>query len=435
MSAILYNSEFKAMYIHIPKCGGVYTKELLFLYNFKSVLVSRPDHDLWNNNLNHVKYSELESDLLRKKSILEIRTKGVLRYYLEKLLEGEYIGKYIYENSENNKACANLPLLKEIIDNWDSIFKFCAKRNPYEKMVSAYKYCKSLKMSVSANYNFEEIFTKEPLMSDNEFFHFISCYDHLLLPDNFLPDNCVCKIDKFLDFRNLNTEIIGVLKHFGINKFHSSHIDNLRKNTIGNSNTGRTDFLPYYNEAVLKIVNEKIKNDLILFNIEPCHSLEELAIMSEQNQNSDSEFVQINKNLLVELGIDDTDLGNIELDNGLIISAITSSSKVNRVSEGEFVNKNEPNVNYKALLRAAISEMRTKMEIKNIKYKLFFDNCKGKNMEEMKVIQQNMGITMNTQKFKFAYTEENAKMLEKMANRMKSSGVTTINNLNIQKTQ
>lgn len=434
MAAILYNSEFKALYIHIPKCGGVYTKETLYLYNFKCIIISRPDHDLWNNNLNHTKYDELETTLTKKKSILEIRTKGVLRYYLEKLLEGEHIGKYIYENSENNKACSNLPLLKEIIDNWDNIFKFCAKRNPYEKMVSAYKYCRSLSMTVSGNYNFGEIFTKQQLMSDNEFFHFISCYDHLLLPDNFTPDNFLCKIDKFLDFRYLNTEIIGVLKHFGIDKLHSSHINNLRNNTIGNSNTGKTNFLPYYNEEILETVNELIKNDLILFNIEPCHSLEELKKMSQQNQISDSEFILINKNLLDELGMDDVDLENIELDNGLIISAVTSSSQVNRVCEVDFIKKPDTSDDIKARVHAAVNEMCAKIELQNVKNKLFIDNCKGKTIEEMKVIQQNMGITMKTQTFKLAYTKENAKMIEKMTNKMKSSSVTSISDLNIKHT-
>jgi hypothetical protein len=51
----------------------------------------------------------------------------------------------------------------------------------------------------------------------------------------------------------------------------------------------------------------------------------------------------------------------------------------------------------------------------------------------MKVIQQNMGITMKTQTFRFAYTKENAKMIEKMTKRMETSGVTTISDLNVRK--
>ena len=62
-----------------------------------------------------------------KKLILEIRNKGILRYYFDTLLDGYAKDKHVfdYNKDDNQKYCVNEDLLKEIHNNWDNIYKFC----------------------------------------------------------------------------------------------------------------------------------------------------------------------------------------------------------------------------------------------------------------------------------------------------------------------
>lgn len=396
---MLYSPQYKALYIHLPKCGGVFTKQMLYLYGFKPIISTRYDHDLWNNNRNQKKLEDVTSPVVLKKLILEIRNKGILRYYFDTLLHGYAKDKHVFDYSDEDKQkyCINEDLLKEIHENWDNIYKFCCKRNPYERVASAYTYCKGYGMSCSSHNNFTFTMQNKQYMGDNEFFHFISCHDHLLLPDNTL-----CKIDKFLDFKHLNRDLIEVLSSLGVKTLHEKHISALKENTLGNANIKKTNVLNLYNDDNLLIINEEISNDLKLFDINFCTNIEELKALNDKCTMNEEEYILMNKQLLQEFTSDINDLANVELDNGLVIDVTNNSDTIARITESDMLKKypKTPCEIKEELQRETLERIKEDYAKKNKKYEIFAQKCKGKTPEEIELIKQEMGINMVSQKIK-----------------------------------
>ena len=102
------NHDLKTVFIHVHKTGGTYLSYMLHkYYGFKNYYLRRPDHEKFCGKSKSKKYINYEN-----------RVHGVLVYYKT-------------SPDLNRKMGMNL-------QKWDSYFKFCFIRNPYDKIVSAW---------------------------------------------------------------------------------------------------------------------------------------------------------------------------------------------------------------------------------------------------------------------------------------------------------
>ena len=59
------NHQLKAIYIHLPKVGGLYIENILIkFYGFKSIKFGRKDHDEFNEHKNIIKYNDFNFQLI-----------------------------------------------------------------------------------------------------------------------------------------------------------------------------------------------------------------------------------------------------------------------------------------------------------------------------------------------------------------------------------
>ena len=100
------NHDLKAIYIHIHKTGGTtMAMNLKKYYNFQTYYLRRPDH------------SQFCLDRKKKKYInYENRIHGIINYYKT----SKFINRKMNMNQEK----------------WNTYFKFCFIRNPYEGIYS-----------------------------------------------------------------------------------------------------------------------------------------------------------------------------------------------------------------------------------------------------------------------------------------------------------
>ena len=105
------NHDLKAVFIHVHKTGGTYISYMLHkYYGFKNYYLRRPDHD--NFCFNKIKKTKFIN--------YENRVHGVLVYFKT--------------SPHLNKKMNMTP------QKWDSYYKFCFIRNPYDKIVSAWNH-------------------------------------------------------------------------------------------------------------------------------------------------------------------------------------------------------------------------------------------------------------------------------------------------------
>jgi hypothetical protein len=307
------NRELKAIYIHLPKVGGLYIENILIsFYNFKQIRFGRLDHDEFNENKNITKFSEINA---KEESILQLRNKGLTRYF----------------------DSAESPITKE---EWDTYYKFTFVRNPYDRMVSAFKYLNKInKINIHTN-NFKDFIFENTHLSDYVYFHtFISQYDHLI--DN----NSNININYIGKFENLNEDFITVLRIIGISEIkHTKYLEDniiINSSSQGKMHYDKTDkikkneketlYTNYYDEECLQRINNYFKKDFERFNFKMCKNREELMEDSKKYILTNEQFIEKNQKILQEIN------------KNITISKINKKSKILTEQESNeliYLNKN-----------------------------------------------------------------------------------------------
>lgn len=157
------------------------------------------------------------------------------------------ITKYgIVGNRENGKQTKyyNHMSAKEIKnyignDIFNSYFKFCVVRNPYDKMVSLYN---MIKYRDGENVSFNDFVRKQNCVNYNRYF----------------INNKSC-IDFYIRFEFLNEDLEKVCKKLNI-EYDISKLPKFKSNYRKDN-----DYKEYYNEELKKIVYDKHKEEFELF--------------------------------------------------------------------------------------------------------------------------------------------------------------------------
>lgn len=201
------------IFIHIPKTGGTSIEQSL---NFNGDI--KGDKKKWYGNINNY---ELDHSTI----------------------------KYLIENCENYDK---------------KYLKFCVVRNPYERLVSEYNYCKRYKSRFIKNINSFKDFVYylkknfDIVINNEEKNHYL--ISHYLPQYKFTHINNKCEMDIILKFENLKTDWITLCKK--INK----DIKLIKVDKYSSLN--KYNYLDYYDNELKNIVYELYKKDFILFNYE-----------------------------------------------------------------------------------------------------------------------------------------------------------------------
>ncbi len=207
------NHDLKAIFIHIPKTAGSYMADVLQkYYGFKNYYLHRPDHERFC-----------------------LHTDGSVRKH-----ENKIHGTYIYYKTSPycNKVMGMTP------EKWDSYYKFCFIRNPYDKIISGWNY-----VNVH-NIPFQNYIEKPLKRNSWDYWHvFMPQTRHILNEKAKITDmNFIGK------YENLEDDFLKVLNHLGIQRKHPFYSKNSKKHE---------SFYKYYNQYSLSKVNELLKEDFV----------------------------------------------------------------------------------------------------------------------------------------------------------------------------
>lgn len=254
------NHDLKCVFVHTPKCGGLYVQKVLeVFYGF---------HTFYFTHENHADFVDEGDDPPNQHGFLRIRKQGVLRYFMS--------------SDVHNQKTGMTP------EKWATYTKMAVRRNPYDRFVSAFHYVNSRRAT-------------NPLMLDNvqhrvtpwEYFHlYISQYEQLLDTSGTL------NIDMWLNFENLTADLCRALLSLGVTKI--KHRELLLNNVKLNS-TPHDSYCKYYSPKLIDFVNTTFANDFVHLKYEPVQTLEELKEQSTLYNIPQEMFNKRNIQLVIEL--------------------------------------------------------------------------------------------------------------------------------------
>lgn len=273
------NHDLKAIYIHVPKNGGVYVEHVLKRYYGFTL-----DYNIKSDNYGFV-YSNNTFHF-------PTENRGVLKYYTN--------SKYINREYKMTEKM------------WNEYTKFTFVRNPYTKIISAYEFLQDM-YKKSNYYNnddyipiefpcFSEFIKKQTnglyqlLYKNNielycyHYYHtFITQYEHLINNQNQL------KIDYIGKFENLNEDLIDILSKIGVTN-PTKHLNEIRNDTRFNVSK-KKEVSNYIHEEMLLFVNDYYNKDFEMFGYSKYTNVNELY-KNIQFEKQQEEYSNKNKTLI-----------------------------------------------------------------------------------------------------------------------------------------
>lgn len=312
------NHDLKAIYIHLPKNGGLYIEKILDeFYGFKTIYFTHENH----NEFSDLNIEDIEPE---NNGFINFKKQGIIRYHMS--------------SAKFNNA---FDLTNE---KWESYFKFTFIRNPYDKLVSAYKYINSNSYG-NKKVTFKQFIDNKDISTDYTYFHaFITQYQQLLNLNNEI------NINYFGKFENLNVELINILKMIGVKKI--LHYGIIEKNISINRSNVDKNYALYYTDEILQKVNNIFDEDFSYFKYKKNETIEELIADSDNYYVSNDKLKNINNNIIstILLNIETTKaedettnlLENDNVKKQLLLTEIEENQKKrNQIMEHrEFVIKN-----------------------------------------------------------------------------------------------
>lgn len=290
------NHELKAIYIHVPKCGGSFVGGILRnYYNFESIRLPHEKHkdfnSLFDDNFEKVVQNESNEPnedefdyCCHHKSYGDPWTTtehGILRYNSSSKLYN-----YAMEMTE---------------EKWRDYKKFTIIRNPYDKFISAWKFinkCMKKRKTDAVVLTLDEYLNKSKTEL-YDYCKFAYSHSHITTYDHLLDVNDELNIDYIGGLENLNEDLCNILLKIGVDKI--KHRKELEENKKYNA-TEHAAYVEYYDDNTLEKVNEILQKDFDAFKqYKQVYSIEEMNQESTKYLVSDDEFNKKNINLIKKL--------------------------------------------------------------------------------------------------------------------------------------
>jgi hypothetical protein len=213
------NHDLKTVFIHIHKTGGTYISYMLQkYYGFKNYYLRRPDHDIFcMNKKKTTKYLNYEN-----------RIHGVLNYFKT----SPFINKKMNMTPQK----------------WDTYYKFCFIRNPYDRIISGWYHVNKLNIPFS---NYLNLYNR---CNDVEFMH-------VFMPQvrNIINEKGKLDINFIGQFENLEEDFQKVLKNIGVKDIIHEVSKKMNKRE-------HDPFYTYFSQEALNKVNLILKEDFKYLN-------------------------------------------------------------------------------------------------------------------------------------------------------------------------
>ena len=282
------NHDLKAIFIHLPKNGGSSISSILHNhYGFDGVRAYRTDHCEFNEDVHNMKlenYEQIDSTLHKRfvkvHATYNIRRRGIIRYFRqENLKEGSSVRKKgertkIFYLRKKFSKVNDVAITDEM---WKTYFKFVFIRNPYDRVISGWKFSTR---GMPIRPKLIDFMRNKNKVTNVAYSHtFITQKAHLIESDNKTID-----FDYYGDFNNLNEELIKVLLHLGVKTI--KHEKLIEKDIImnkGHEEETKTPYYKYYeNQEILDLVNNHFREDFEYFGYKMYEKIDELKLNYDQ---------------------------------------------------------------------------------------------------------------------------------------------------------
>ena len=287
--------DLKAIFIHLPKNGGSSISSILHMhYGFDGIRAYRTDHCAFNEDMPNMRlenFEQIDSTLHKRfvkvHATYNIRRRGIMRYFKQENLNNnkqENLNNNKQENLNNgqkNNAKKKIFYLRKKFSNvddvaitdemWNTYFKFVFIRNPYDRVISGWKFSTR---GMPIRPKLIDFLRNKNKVTNVAYSHtFITQKAHLIEADDKTID-----FDYYGDFNNLNEELIKILLHLGVKTIKHEKI--IEKDIIMNKGKEEETKTPYYkyyeNQEILDRVNEHFKEDFEYFGYQMYNTIDEI---------------------------------------------------------------------------------------------------------------------------------------------------------------